>query len=52
MISNGYGVPISTTALSDGSWIEMAESWSRALLPLCELGQEAAALRILQLLTL
>lgn len=52
MISNGYGAPITSSALSDGSWLEMAESWSRAPLPLCELGHEAAALRILQLLEL
>lgn len=53
MTSNGYGVPLSPAALSDGSWMEMAEtscSWSPV--PHFELGHEVAALRILQLLEL
>jgi hypothetical protein len=52
MKSNGYGAPITTAALSDGSWIEMVDSWPTKSLPLCELGHEAAASRILQLLEL
>ena len=52
MVGNGYGAPITTTALSDGSWMEMADSWSYRPAPLCELGHETAASRILQLLEL
>ena len=50
MIDNGYGSPLTATALSDGSWIDMAETpLPRSPVPLCELGHEAAAVRILQL---
>jgi hypothetical protein len=52
MVSNGYGAPITTSALSDGSWMEMADSWSGRPAPLRELGHETAASRILQLLEL
>jgi hypothetical protein len=52
MVSNGYGAPITTAALSDGSWMEMADSLSWGPAPLCELGHETAASRILQLLEL
>ncbi len=52
MVTNGYGAPITMTTLLDGSWMEMAESWPRDTKPLCELGHEAAALRILQVLEL
>ncbi|MGB9166322.1 MAG: hypothetical protein WCC41_18060 [Rhodomicrobium sp.] len=52
MVGNGYGAPITTAALSDGSWMEMADSWSCRPAPLRELGHETAASRILQLLEL
>jgi hypothetical protein len=52
MISNGYGAPLTSAALADGSWMEIADSWTCNPPPLCELGHEAAALRILELLEL
>ena len=53
MTNNGYGSPLTATAVSDGSWINMAETLlTSSPLPLYELGHEAAAMRILQLLEL
>ena len=53
MTNNGYGSPLAVTAVSDGSWVEMAETLlPSSRIPLPELGHEAAAMRSLQLLEL
>ncbi len=53
MTNNGYGFSLTVTAVSDGSWIDMAETLlPRSRSPLFELGHEVAAVRILQLLEL